>query len=57
MKIHVTVLVIKCVEGNNFANTAQHTRTDLIPQQPSPDSQNQNFHKSQIAISLSKMWL
>ena len=39
MKIHLTVLVVKCVEWNDFVKTARHTLTDSAPQPPFPDSQ------------------
>ena len=39
VSIHLTIWVIKCDEGNDFAKTAHHILSDSIPQKPSPDSQ------------------
>ena len=46
MGLHVTVLVVKYVEGNGFTNKADQTLTDSFPQQPSTDSRYWNSQKS-----------
>ena len=44
--MHLTVLVVKYVQGDGFTNKAHRTLTDSFPQQPRTDSPYRNSRKS-----------